>query len=603
MGSKKKEKTVKTSSEQHELKSAQTQTSPVVKPIQRGNKQPKKKVQEVIDEEIDSDTAGSEDSDESLQNNLAIKRETSTEEAHHAQDEQYKQYKYANYLRHREEMHREFHSKIQTEYHKFHDRLKELSVEMYEEMRDISNQLLETYAPLKDPGLTHDFIRPGIEKKFKYRESMLTIMFEKDQSIKTLYHIAVASFSVLFMNLILREYKETGRFIDVTTLLSIFNKPDAVFNIWIRVFFAHLLIIPFTRWVHFSRPFSLLWKTIYVAFHLALFSYSARFCLQNQLEFASASIVMCECVRMQMKMHSYLRNKLLYGSDIWKDYQKSVPGRNHDGYMPQIKFYKVSRELNNFIYFHFAPTLIYRDRYIKGPPTQYSKVVFHFVNFFMCILLTYMLFKIFCLPVFSKTGVEPGNWKDFVFSVFSGIVPGSLCMFILFFGLLHSFFNGFAELLQFPDRHFYEDWWNSREFGAYYRRWNIVVHEWLYYYVYLDLMRFWRMRKRFAQILTFLLSAIAHELVLSIAVRFFYPVLMITFLGPGILLIRSTQYSVKYRWLNIVFWILMFIGLALLTVLYSREFYARRDGNVDPEKWGVWYYLAPRSLLAILDKY
>jgi sterol O-acyltransferase len=59
-----------------------------------------------------------------------------------------------------------------------------------------------------------------------------------------------------------------------------------------------------------------------------------------------------------------------------------------------------------------------------------------------------------------------------------------------FYMLLHSWFNFWAEILRFPDRLFYEDWWNSLEFGTYYRKWNIVVHEWLYYYIYLDSIRF-----------------------------------------------------------------------------------------------------------------
>ncbi len=47
-----------------------------------------------------------------------------------------------------------------------------------------------------------------------------------------------------------------------------------------------------------------------------------------------------------------------------------------------------------------------------------------------------------------------------------------------------------AEIMCYEDKMFYEDWWNSTEFGTYYRKWNTVVHEWLYYYVYTDIQRF-----------------------------------------------------------------------------------------------------------------
>lgn len=33
-----------------------------------------------------------------------------------------------------------------------------------------------------------------------------------------------------------------------------------------------------------------------------------------------------------------------------------------------------------------------------------------------------------------------------------------------------------------------QDWWNSTSYANYYRTWNVVVHDWLYYYVYRDFL-------------------------------------------------------------------------------------------------------------------
>jgi len=41
-------------------------------------------------------------------------------------------------------------------------------------------------------------------------------------------------------------------------------------------------------------------------------------------------------------------------------------------------------------------------------------------------------------------------------------------------------------MLRFGDRLFYKDWWNSVNFSGYYRNWNIVVHDWLFTYIYQD---------------------------------------------------------------------------------------------------------------------
>ena len=119
------------------------------------------------------------------------------------------------------------------------------------------------------------------------------------------------------------------------------------------------------------------------------------------------------------------------------------------------------------------------------------------------------------------------------------MMPSTFSILLLFFGLLHSWFNGWAELLRFPDRTFYLDWWNSEEFGTYYRKWNIVVHEFLFYYAYGDTVRFSKGKygRGAGMFITFAVSAIIHEVILSFVIGYFYPILLIIFTGPGIILI------------------------------------------------------------------
>lgn len=140
-----------------------------------------------------------------------------------------------------------------------------------------------------------------------------------------------------------------------------------------------------------------------------------------------------------------------------------------------------------------------------------------------------------CKPVIENLGRNLTT-TEFVTSVLRLMLPSMLFLILGFFGFLHSWLNCWAELTRFPDRIFYLDWWNSVEFGTYYRKWNIVVHDWLYYYVYLDVARFFprfRDSKTFPQLLTFLISAVIHELILVEASGFFYPVLFLMFTGPG----------------------------------------------------------------------
>jgi len=127
-------------------------------------------------------------------------------------------------------------------------------------------------------------------------------------------------------------------------------------------------------------------------------------------------------------------------------------------------------------------------------------------------------------------------------TLFKLMMPSTLGLILLFFGLLHSWMNAFAELLRFPDRTFYLDWWNSMEFGTYYRKWNIIVHEWLFYYVYGDSLRFSKGKcsKTYMVGVTFLTSAFIHELIICTVLGFFYPILFVIFTGPGIFLIYNS---------------------------------------------------------------
>lgn len=225
----------------------------------------------------------------------------------------------------------------------------------------------------------------------------------------------------------------------------------------------------------------------------------------------------------------------------------------------------------------------------------------HFFNFFLCIYFGFVLFKTFCKPYVIHFS-QNFSFNGFIQLLFKLMLPSCLSLLLLFFGLLHSWLNGFAELMRFPDRSFYLDWWNSSEFGSYYRKWNIVVHEWLFYYVYGDTARFslGQVSRQTAQLVTFLISAFIHELILTYVLGFFFPILLIVFIGPGVLLINNTRKLTKAsnQVFNIIFWILMFVGTSLIITLYLVEYYARLkvDNSIMNERWGVFAFAIPRSI-------
>lgn len=157
--------------------------------------------------------------------------------------------------------------------------------------------------------------------------------------------------------------------------------------------------------------------------------------------------------------------------------------------------------------------------------------------------------------------------------------------------------------MRFGDRLFYEDWWNVRDFAGYYRKWNIIVHEFLYYYIYQDSIRFTRgaFSRSNAKFLVFFISALVHEVVVTCGCGFFFPMLFVMFGGPGVLFTSFKFGNSPYS--GTLFWVLMLIGSGILMVTFCREFYARQSPEaaqlmVD----GVWAYLYPQSLRFWMEK-
>lgn len=110
-----------------------------------------------------------------------------------------------------------------------------------------------------------------------------------------------------------------------------------------------------------------------------------------------------------------------------------------------------------------------------------------------------------------------------------------------FYWYFHLFLNLTGELLRFGDRVFYKDWWNSSEVSAYWRLWNMPVHYWLIVsslfnkgqrpsrshshfvaslhnyqrHIYFPCIRL-KMSKTAATLVVFVLSAVMHEVLVSI---------------------------------------------------------------------------------------
>lgn len=428
------------------------------------------------------------------------------------------------------------------------------------------------------------------EKEFLPRNSLLTDLFEI-QHIKTIYNIFIVILIILFMSTAIHDIMETGTVhLGIQTIIKAFGKMPIVIYTWIGMTAStFLLYSSFAFWAHKRldfQPKSYSLKildygalTSFIVFQIAFIVFPTKSIFEEDLPPASSLIVIMEQVRMLMKSHAFVRSNaprvLSFKSHTEKEEGILCPG------------------FSKFLYFMFAPTLVYRDNYPRTKEIRWKIVVWHYTEVVLVIFYVAFLCERFLMTAFKQFGVQPANPGMLVHNIFSNMMPGILVFLCGFYCLLHSWMNGSAELLQFADRMFYKDWWNSTSYSTYYRTWNIVVHDWLYNYIYKDMYEIVaRKNKILSTITVFMVSALFHEYIMAVAFRFFYPVMLVMFGGFGMCLVFIPKENTKSNG-NIFLWLSLCIGTGLMLSLYAMEFYARI--NCAPRDNKIIDFFLPRS--------
>ena len=94
-------------------------------------------------------------------------------------------------------------------------------------------------------------------------------------------------------------------------------------------------------------------------------------------------------------------------------------------------------------------------------------------------------------------------------------IPNTVGWILGFYILFHVLLNIISEIIQFGDRNFYSDWWNCRNLEEYWKTWNLPVHFFFIRHCYTPLLKLgWS--KIAANLLVFILSAIAHEYIVDV---------------------------------------------------------------------------------------
>lgn len=344
----------------------------------------------------------------------------------------------------------------------------------------------------------------------------------------------------------------------------------------------------------------------------------AVFIFKHDLAPASTAIICHEQLRLLMKSHAFVRANLESALLSGKACEKEKAKRPRQHFQNSEERFPISiccgdneaaaddfeitmsngfpiPSFSHYLYFLFAPTLVYRCSYPRTPYVRWRVVAMNLIEMVLCIIYAYFILRRFSTANFANFGRSAQfifSLRQLIISSFGCTLPGMLLLLILFYAILHCWLNAFAELLRFGDRLFYKDWWNSTGFGSFYRTWNVVVQDWLYTYIYRDVYALGGHHRRIlAQSTVFFLSAFAHEYALATMFRFFYPVLFFLFGGVGFAVAKFRGRS--RRW-NIGLWAGLSMGMGILMCLYSMEWYARKN---CPPTQGLADLFVPRSWL------
>lgn len=223
--------------------------------------------------------------------------------------------------------------------------------------------------------------------------------------------------------------------------------------------------------------------------------------------------------------------------------------------------------VNQFWMYLLFPTLVYEPEYPRSDRINWK-------NF--CEIGLMCVFSISVLYVMSTEIIVPVlescKTANPLRSIMALMLPFTIGYLLIWYIVFECILNGFAEISRFKRREFYQDWWNSTTFAEYNRKWNLPVHEWLRKYIYLECQNRYHLCQFTASLMTFLFSAIFHELFFIVIFRItrLYWLTLMMLQMPLVMFaagLKGTELG------NFVFWQGLAMGIPMQVVLYMREAY------------------------------
>lgn len=241
--------------------------------------------------------------------------------------------------------------------------------------------------------------------------------------------------------------------------------------------------------------------------------------------------------------------------------------------------------LGNLCYFWWAPTLVYQPYYPRSDRIRWTFVVKRVGEVVALSVFIWLTCAQYAVPLLqnSLNGMAVLDFSSILERLMKLSTISLIVWLAGFFALFQSFLNALAEIMQFGDRQFYQDWWNSTTLKMYWSTWNKPVYHFMRRHIYSPLVgRGWSHQA--ASMWVFVFSGFLHELAVGIPC---HSILGVAFLGMvfQLPLIFLTEPLAKKEGMgkvigNCIFWVnFVFVGQPLAAMIYFFS-YKTKHGQV-----------------------
>ncbi|KAF2837761.1 sterol O-acyltransferase 1 [Patellaria atrata CBS 101060] len=427
--------------------------------------------------------------------------------------------------------------------------------------------------------------------------------------------------AIMVMTTMLRNYKETG------TVFAMRQWGTFTQNVW-EMFFSDLamasttaLALPLHRWYN-SNQGLMRWSTLGMAvqsiFQAVWLAFWVNWPFLRQWTWTAQVFFTLHLLTLFMKMHSYAfynghlsetRRRLneldtpetastqgaAYRYPSRRTHLHEIQDEDDEKENDDLSSLRQLREdlafeltsplghisypqnltLYNYVDFLFCPTLCYELEYPRTERIQWLELFYKALAVFGCIFLMTITSDEFIIPVLQESALLLQGSTRFSDSALilaetiSRLLFPFMIIFLLVFLVIFEYVLGaFAEITRFADRQFYADWWNSCDWLEFSREWNIPVHHFLRRHVFSASRG--HTSRPVATVITFLISAAAHELVMGVITKKLrgYGAFAMMLQIPIVVVQRSKWVRGRKLLNNVLFWCSMILGLSMMCALY-----------------------------------